>query len=224
MKYTVNLPSGPIQLDSHESIQTAFRSGWVRSSNVLHPDDASGVLTVKEYLVRSGDEALLTESQASRETPSKTPDASTTSQPRTKGKLLFAAIALIVGLGLALFWLYQNDNKVAVAQSALSKRIQRESNGLVQLVSFEKTNGIEGDFMGTHFYKIEYVATIVPVEDCMWYLGGDSWNGSFEAVPGQRIDTPQFVSKLPAKKGQETRVSGYINLVKTDNGWRQAAQ
>ena len=95
MRYTINLPSGPLQFDSHESVQTAFRAGWIRASNILHPDDASGTLTVKEYFERSGDHALLAEQPDSNVTTRDGVRASASSSLSSVEQKFLTAILLV---------------------------------------------------------------------------------------------------------------------------------
>ena len=162
------------------------------------------------------------------------PDRENDSQQSTRSeipwpvKLLgIVGILVICILGIFLWGAISKSGREQVARNALSERIQRESNGLMRLAAFEKTNGIEIEFAGVKYYKIEYVATIEAVDDCLWSLGGSYWDGTFTTVRGQprkgiEAFNPQVFGKQPAKKGQLQRVTGETGLQKAENGWRVA--
>jgi hypothetical protein len=112
------------------------------------------------------------------------------------------------------------------AQQTVQQRIQSQSNGLIKLVSFRKTNGIAQEFGGMRAYHMEYTAEIEFIDDCMWSAGGMmGWQGNFSAKRGQSqsysanfLDLSQGFR--PAKKGERQSISGAFDYVKTENGWR----
>jgi len=117
----------------------------------------------------------------------------------------------------------------------LEIRIQSESNGLIQLVSFDKTNGMEMEMGGMKVYKMEYTAEIECLENCSWGGGGmfGAWDGHFRAIKGS-VDTSGLNGLMAiasgtqgmtkANKGQRTKVKGDFAFMKTEQGWKLAEQ
>ena len=72
-------------------------------------------------------------------------------------------------------------------RAKLENQIQQQSNGLISLVSFSKTDGVMHEMMGIKEYEMSYSAEVEFVDNCMW-RGGNSlmgWDGTFFAKPGQ---------------------------------------
>jgi hypothetical protein len=109
-------------------------------------------------------------------------------------------------------------------RSALEAETQSESEGLIKLVSFQKTNGVEREFRGAKVYELEYIAEIEFLEDCIW--GGDrafGWGGSFHARRPDYFDRPPYLMRgARGNKGQRERVSGKLIFEETEKGWRLA--
>lgn len=105
-------------------------------------------------------------------------------------------------------------------EKILVDTIQKQSNGLIKLSSFKKTNGQSGEMMGVKLYSMEYDAEIEFQEDCYWggFLGG------FEAIrpnPGALGEVANRMGgRRPAKKGQHEKIKGKIQFEKTEKGWR----
>ena len=96
-------------------------------------------------------------------------------------------------------------------RSALEQKIQKQSNGLIRLISFQKTNGIEQDIFGMKQYRLEYTAEIEILGDCAW-VGNDGivgWDGRFNTNRGKS-----------RSKGERHKVSAYLEFEKAENGWR----
>ena len=112
------------------------------------------------------------------------------------------------------------------ARNALESKIQRQSNGLIKIAAFQKTNGMAREYGGIKAYEFDYVAEIEFTDDCMWGGGGPfGWDGSFEATRGQphgALDSfnPKYFGKQAANKGQRQKVSGKFAFEKTERGWR----
>jgi len=111
-------------------------------------------------------------------------------------------------------------------RSALESKVQAQSNGLIKVASFQKTNGVAREFGGVKAYELDYTAEIEFTDDCMWGGGGPfGWDGSFEAARGQprgALDSfnPKYFGKQAAKKGQRQKVTGKFAFEKTERGWR----
>jgi hypothetical protein len=141
-------------------------------------------------------------------------------KPRTFAFVTTMVILLLAGCG--------GPPSSSDGRQQLENRIQNQSNGLIKLTSFEKTNGVAQELMGMKFYEMEYSAEIEFLDDCMWGGGGPfGWDGSFQAVrgqPGTGADAfnPTFFGKQKASKGQLRKVTGKFTFQKTEAGWRLA--
>src|SRR5438270_10564011 len=62
------------------------------------------------------------------------------------------------------------------ARHILEQKIQDQSEGVIKLLSFHKTDGIERDIKGTKGYQIDYTAEVEFLENCAW-LGSGNWAG-----------------------------------------------
>lgn len=103
-------------------------------------------------------------------------------------------------------------------RNALEEKIRANSNGLIRLASFQKTNGIAQEIEGMKLYEMEYTADIEFLEDCVW---SGTYRGEarlFYAEPrGQR---KWFGAFEPASKGQHQRLTGRFSFQKAEKGWR----
>jgi len=137
-------------------------------------------------------------------------------------KLLIALAMLLAMTGCG------GPPSASEGRKQLESRIQSESNGLIRLVSFDKTNGVQQDFNGMKLYEMDYSAEMEFLDNCMWGGGGLlGWDGSFQAVrgqPGTGLDAfnPIYYGKQKANKGQHQKVSGKFMFQKTEQGWRLA--
>ena len=108
-------------------------------------------------------------------------------------------------------------------RTLVERNIQQLSNGLIRLVSFQKTDGVLGEVLGVKTYTLSYKATIAFNDNCMW---GDTAMGRFgghfyAAKPNPYnvyLDAGGFFAKGAA--GQTTEVSGALNFQKTERGWK----
>ena len=110
-------------------------------------------------------------------------------------------------------------------RNALAKKIHDESNGLIRLISFRKTDALEREFQGVRLYQLEYTAEIEFLENLMWNGEGPFWEGDYNAIRGQpqgALDSfnPRFMGKAPAAKGQRKNVSSMLIFERTVRGWR----
>jgi len=114
----------------------------------------------------------------------------------------------------------------SVGRAQVEERIQAQSNGLIRLVSFDKTNGIEQDMNGMKLYEMDWTGEIEFLGDCMWGGGGPFGGGiSFNAVPGWPAGgldafNPRYFGKQQARKGQRQKIGGKFVFQKTEQGWR----
>lgn len=117
----------------------------------------------------------------------------------------------------------------SAGRAALEQKIQRESNGLIRLVSFQKTDGVEQEMMGMKVYQMKYAATIQFNDDCYWGDGNSmvGWQGGFYAdrpvgggATASLLNTSTHYKM--GRKGQQEQVSATLTFQKTENGWSLA--
>lgn len=106
----------------------------------------------------------------------------------------------------------------------LEAKIQSQSNGLIKLVSFEKTNGVQMEHMGMKAYMMDFQAEIEFLDDCMWDGSAPSiFAGSFNAVRDQPSGndslSPAYAGKQKATKGQRHKGPGIFIFKKSEQGW-----
>lgn len=101
------------------------------------------------------------------------------------------------------------------AKQAFEQEIQENSNGLIKLISFKKTNGIEKQRSklegGGAFYTMEWIATIESTCDCYWWL----WDFRIQTDPDSGMRGVTY-----HHKGERVDVIGATDFEKTENGWR----
>lgn len=108
---------------------------------------------------------------------------------------------------------------VSEARMKVEQQISDNSNGVVRLVSFEKTDGQQFD-SGSKRYKMSYVAEVEFLADCRWY-GSDRMMKPFEAYAFP--DATRFASLGPVvggRKGERRKVVSTIEFQKTERGWQ----
>lgn len=118
-------------------------------------------------------------------------------------------------------------------RDAVENAINKNSNGLIELVSYTKTNGIERDLFGSKAYVVEYQAEIQFTDDAAWTGGRNAFASLFAAVKEQgacqgRQDFAVSMCKMSmgfnypvhTKKGQQFNVEGTVTYEMTDNGYR----
>ena len=117
------------------------------------------------------------------------------------------------------------------AQRIIQEQINKESQGRIKLVSFQKTNAQEGELHGVKLYNIEYQIEIEFTENCKWVMGHEAMLGG---PPQFRTSKPksqgfwdEWTDNLNnpgklVKKGHKERISGSLTFEKTEKGWRVA--
>jgi hypothetical protein len=130
--------------------------------------------------------------------------------------LLMATVALLVSCS--------STPSSSDAQQIVQKQIEKFSQGRIKLVSFQKTNGQEGNLMGVKIYNLEYKCEIEFLDNCKWIppFGTaklpksqgfwDKFNDDMlSGMDGRR----------PMKKGQKADITNQIVFEKTEKGWRE---
>jgi PBP1b-binding outer membrane lipoprotein LpoB len=111
----------------------------------------------------------------------------------------------------------------SMGRKMLEHKIQSQSNGKINLVSFRKTNGT-GD---NNVYQVEYEAEIEFLADGAWMRGSSldsSVSFEFSTQPVGNNWMAQSLGGLSGatnvKKGQRTTVKSVLRFEKTEKGWR----
>ena len=115
----------------------------------------------------------------------------------------------------------------------VERMIQTQSGGLIQVLSYEKVNGIEST-APVREYQIEYKVSVVFLDDAYW-SGPSSrlWDGTYCAIrdehriPHGRPLTAGEVAyfwerggKTAIKKGARWQLHSLFTYQLTDNGWQ----
>lgn len=115
------------------------------------------------------------------------------------------------------------DGRIAIAKEALAKRMEQESDGLIELVEIRKTDGRETDADGAKWYVLLFSGTLRYTGDCYKANG----LGGFPYVRFDISGTPPLGegyggSSPLMKKGHRVSFTGKAELVKYENGWKLA--
>jgi hypothetical protein len=128
--------------------------------------------------------------------------------------LVLSAMILIIGCS--------GPPSASTGRAALEQKIQRESNGFIKLVSFEKTDGVSQEAMGMKIYTLKYTAEIEFTDNCFWGDGNGliGWGGNFSADRSTGMALLDASTHFKAgKKGQKEKVTSSLTFQKTENGW-----
>jgi hypothetical protein len=126
----------------------------------------------------------------------------------------FAIPLPIAVLGVALLAGCSANPSTTDGRAIVEKQIQDRSNGVIQLLGFEKTNGQEREVMGVNVYAMDFEATIKFNSDCYW---GSPINADmfFQTSTAN----PIYPGMQSAKSGQRATISGRLEFEKTEKGW-----
>jgi hypothetical protein len=125
----------------------------------------------------------------------------------------------------------QNSPPIATeaeVENIVRTMVQNQSQGVISLVSFRKTNGQSGNRDGTPIYTMDFDAVVRFGEDCIWrninvdealtfQVARKNSNGS-----GQGWDQFMYVSQNPGVQvsaGNLFLVKAVVEMTKTENGW-----
>lgn len=112
---------------------------------------------------------------------------------------------------------------VADVRHVLEQQMHEQSGGVIRLLSFEKTNGIERDLMGTRGYQIDYTAEVEFLEDCAWVAGGKWFGQNFAVIRERSRATSQMMELYDLEwvnKGSRRRFASSVMLERAEHGWR----
>src|SRR3989344_8337604 len=103
---------------------------------------------------------------------------------------------------------------IANGMTAIRRMIAEQSNGVFELRSFEKTNGIQ---ISPQQYEMEYVIRLAVRDDAKMGV-------SFFATTCPSIGRPAgpaYINSRMLQKGTGISIKGSLKFVKTEKGWRQ---
>ena len=115
------------------------------------------------------------------------------------------------------------DGRTATAKEALAKRMEQESDGLIELVNLQKTDGRETDADGAKWYVLLFSGTLRYTGDCYKANG----LGGFPYVRFDISGAPPLgegyggASSL-MRKGHRASFTGRAEFVKYESGWKLA--
>jgi hypothetical protein len=98
----------------------------------------------------------------------------------------------------------------------LSQITKSDEVKAINLLNYRKTNGIPKE----DGYRLEFECEIEFTRDCVWVSHMD-----YEHADGSFTTRDWIISSVDirVKKGQRTKVIGYVEFEKTERGWRAAA-
>ncbi len=112
----------------------------------------------------------------------------------------------------------------------MNEIIRKQSNGLLQMWTFEKTNGQKSLVNGVEVYTMDAEATVSVLQDCAmtgFTLAG--WDGTFKAVPAQKNATTldrfnpnggAYAQNKQLAKGAFQKFTVQLIFDLTEQGWR----
>ncbi len=104
----------------------------------------------------------------------------------------------------------------STGQKIIEKSIQAQSNGLIKLVSFRKTNATSPD---RNHYLLEYEMEIEYLDNC--WVDGMGLEVTPPKFKASRLAPDRFdFLALKKRKGEKEKMSGYLGFEKTEKGWR----
>ena len=120
--------------------------------------------------------------------------------------IILLSISLIVGCS--------SKPSETEARQPIEQKIQKNSKGLIKLISFKKTNAIASEINGVKLYEMEWIANIELTCDCYWLPE------QFQAYTDTDVPLLSMVVFKKGQKGERFNVAGKTLFEKTENGWR----
>ena len=124
---------------------------------------------------------------------------------------------------IVLFTSCSSKPDIEKVKTILSEQISNESNGDIALLSIEKTNAQDNEFMGQKTHSIEYKSTVEINEDCYMYIN-KSGVGSFFLSFKTYKEQPEFIPSMQMQivecsKGDKVNFVDKMTFFETENGW-----
>lgn len=108
------------------------------------------------------------------------------------------------------------------AEAIILKAIEEQSQGLVRLVSFDKTDDRPSVERGRKVHRVMFQGEIEFTEDCLWGTKWDDfWWGKFTAskLPAGGVPQEMTYSVRPVKQGDRIRFTGAILFERGNGKW-----
>jgi len=152
--------------------------------------------------------------------------------PRSMKKLVsILIIFILVGMAGIIYWSFSRSSLPSTddIQRIVKEEIDKDSQGRIKLVSFQKTNAQKGELLGVKLYNFAYQIEIEFTEDCKWVMGHGAMLGGSPQFKTSKPKSKDFWEEWTdnlnspgklVKKGQKERLSGSITFEKTEKGWR----
>ena len=128
---------------------------------------------------------------------------------------LLATMFAIASCGGAL------DQRPTIAEDYLRKLIAEQSKDKIELMSFEKMDGVEREIAGAQTYVLEFKAVVKIKERLHKDCGGggcDCWE-SFHVHDKQKSGWAGCERKQ-LRANYQFQLLGELHMLKSDNGWR----
>ncbi len=124
----------------------------------------------------------------------------------------------ITALAMSLLGCSRSKPTEAEAREGISQMVARDSNNLMKLQSFVKTNGIGDEDRG---YTLEFTGVALLQEDCVFggHMG-ESLFAAMKGLPQTPLEEMAVFGKGRGKKGQTLKFHGEIRYGMTERGWR----
>ena len=116
--------------------------------------------------------------------------------------------------------------EIGDVEQNLQNQITQESEGRIELISIEKTNSVDREFMGQEVHTIEFKAKLKFLKDCYMYVNKSGYGPYIQSFKTYS-EVPEFVPSLEmqgvkCKKGVEIDYTGSSTFSNTENGWVQS--
>jgi hypothetical protein len=115
-------------------------------------------------------------------------------------------------------WLSTSLPSESFGKQILDSEIQRQSQGLLRLVSFEKMNGMEINPAGVKAYMLEFKSVIEFQDNCMWSGTFRTAGDGILSLTVQRGHVDGIGAKK--RKGDRVNFTDSLGFQKTERGWR----
>lgn len=115
------------------------------------------------------------------------------------------------------------DDRESKVRASLEQKVSSQSNGIIKLDDFRKTNGYDQNMMGMQVYVLEWQADISTQQE-VWKAGNafEGYWQRFEVMTSKPGGWDAFLAGEPKHYGvgANIRLTGTSKLQKTEEGWR----
>lgn len=127
------------------------------------------------------------------------------------------------------------DQKTSTAEEIFKLDIESVDFGNFSISQFTKNDGYENDYFGQKFYTIEFSAIITSSTDVDFY---NTYWTSVRKIKNYKIEFPKDAAQvnptrardrffkgasMQFKRNAPINITGKIEMIQTENGWRRAS-